>query len=94
MPPIPIQDRFNFEPDGNALAKWLSTRKTKRQINNTAIPGLYSDFKFSDDARWFWIGIVGELIGLGLIFFGASKKGGIIAIIAVVLAVAFIRLVA
>ena len=87
MPLIP--DRQNFEPNQNSLSKWLSTRKAKIQISNASIPGFYSDYSFSEDARWFWIGIIGELIGISLIFIGAAKKGTFFVGIAVILAIAF-----
>ena len=87
MPLIP--NRSNFEPTQNSLSKWLSTRKSKIQIANSSIHGFYSDFNFSEDARWFWIGIIGEIIGILLIFVGAAKKGSFFVVVAIVLAVAF-----
>lgn len=88
MPIIP--DRSNFAPDDNALVKWLGTRKMGKPIGNTTLPGFYSDSGFSDDSRWFWFGIVGEIVGIGLIFAGASKKGGVFALVAILLALAFV----
>ncbi|WP_298356717.1 hypothetical protein [Runella sp.] len=88
MPLIP--NRANFEPTQNSLSKWLGTRKSKIQISNSSIHGLYSDFNFSEDARWFWIGIIGELAGILLIFIGAAKKGSFFVGVAMVLAIAFV----
>ncbi len=86
MPQIP--ERSNFEPTQNSLSKWLAARKAKLQISNTSIPSFYSDYNFSEDVRWFWIGVIGELFGIALIFIGAAKKGKFFFGLAVCLAIA------
>ena len=73
MPQIP--DRSNFAPDKESLFTWLSTRKSDIPVSHTSIPGFFSDYKSSEDKNWFWIGIVFEVIGIGLICVGAAKKG-------------------
>ena len=73
MPQIP--DRSNFAPNKDALFTWLSTRKSDIPVSHTSIPGFFSDYKSSEDKNWFWIGIVGEVMGVGLICVGAAKKG-------------------
>ena len=71
-----IRDRFTFEPDKDALSKWLGTRKAGFYAGNTAIHGFFEDFKPNSDITWFFFAIIGELVGAALTLQGGIRKGG------------------
>lgn len=88
MPTIP--NRFHFQPDRNALAAWLATRKANLQIGTVSIPGFYADHKFTDDQAWYFGAVSGELVGAFLTVLGGIRKGGPFLIGAVILVLMFV----
>jgi hypothetical protein len=83
MPKIP--NRFEFEPDSDALKQWLSTRKKKLQVANMSIPGLFTDTRFDVDQSWFLLAMFGELIGIVLTIYGGYASGGMFLLISIVI---------
>jgi len=83
MPKIP--NKFEFEPDSDALKQWLSTRKKKLQVANMSIPGLFTDTQFDVDQSWFFLAMFGELIGIILTIYGGFASGGLFLLISTVI---------
>ena len=87
MPAIP--DRFEFEPDRDALSRWLYTRKA--QIGSKKRPGFYSTLNYATDQFWFLIALIAEFIGVFvLIYSGFALGDNLFAAIAVVGAIALL----
>lgn len=70
-----IPDRLQFEPSKSTREKWLKTRKESYYIGNQSLPGLYQTTSISNDAVWFWIAMVIEVIAMSLTVFGGLSRG-------------------
>jgi hypothetical protein len=87
MPNIP--NRFEFEPDRNALNLWLFTRKGERHYGMSDSPGFYTTVDFGKDQFWFVLAMFLELVGVALLIAnGLSLGDTTFATIAVIGAIA------
>lgn len=89
-----IQDPINFQPNQDALSKWLATRKHK--YSNVQI-GLFNTIGYKSDKNWVRFVVVLELFALFLtLYFGFVKKSTIAGfsgfLVAIIASVLFITL--
>jgi hypothetical protein len=85
-----IPDKSDFMPSREALAKWLSTRKSNLNVGGVLMPQFFSDNGNSSDSNWFIIACIGELLGFGTTIYGGMRSGGIFMIFATLCIIMFI----
>jgi len=89
MPTIP--DRFDFEPNRDALQLWLFTRKGEKHYGMTDTPGFFTTEGFGKDQFWFVIALVLEMVGVSLLIVnGFSVEDSLFSTIAVIGAIAML----
>ena len=86
-----IIDRFNFEPEADALYNWLYTKKISFNAGNTKIPGFFGDFDQQKDRTQYFIAIALELVGVATMIFGGIQKGGFYILGAIIVAIVLFR---
>lgn len=79
---INVPDKENFQPSVETLRKWLSTRKPTLNVGGYQVPGFFSDLNVSADRNWFYIAVLGELIGFIITIYGGFRSGGVFLILA------------
>lgn len=84
-----IPDKKDFQPSNDALNYWLATRKKVKTLAGKDIMPLFTDTDFENDKNWYYIAIGLELMGLLATIYGGARSGGIFAIIAIIVVVAF-----
>jgi hypothetical protein len=85
-----IPDKAVFQPSAEALEMWLATRKPSLVVGGTSVPGLLSDAGNSSDTAWFFLGLLGEVLGLITLILGGAINGGVFLPLAMSAAAAFV----
>jgi len=78
-----IPDKSHFQPSAETLKKWLATRKPTIQIGGFPMSGFFSDTGNSSDTNWFWVSVIGEIIGLITIVYGGASAGDQFVLLAI-----------
>jgi hypothetical protein len=81
-----------FEPSRESKKMFLSTRKEELTYGGFTHPGLFNSYNYSKDSWFFFLAILLEVIGLGLIIHYGNFEAGnalLIAFVAVILDLAF-----
>jgi len=87
MPTIP--NRFDFEPNKDALHLWLHTRKGEKHYGMSDAPGFFTTEGFGKDQFWFMLAIFLEIVGVSLLISnGLGLNDTVFAAIAVIGAIA------
>lgn len=84
-----IPDKKDFQPSNDALNYWLATRKKVKTLAGKDIMPLFTDTDFENDKKWYFIAIGLEVMGLIATIYGGARSGGIFAIIAIIVVIAF-----
>ena len=87
-----IPDKSDFQPSAETLKKWLSARKPTLMVGGIAMPAFFSDTGNSSDTTWFYVAVIGEIMGLLTTVYGGARSGGIFLILALLAIVMFIFL--
>lgn len=85
-----IPDKSVFQPSDQSLNKWLACRKPTLRIGGAPMPGFFSDTGNASDNGWFWVGFIGELIGLFTTIYAGFNSGGIFIPLAILAIVMFV----
>ncbi len=84
-----IPDKDQFQPSQDALNYWLATRKKVKILAGKDIMPLFTDTDYENDKKWYYIALGLEFIGLLATIYGGLRSGGIFAIIAIIVVIAF-----
>jgi len=85
-----IRTRFQFEPDGQARAAWLGTRKEPFLCGSIFFPGFYQTTGFISDFSWVIGAIIIEITALFMILQAGITIGGISLIGSILSVILFI----
>ncbi|WP_456424562.1 hypothetical protein [Lutibacter sp.] len=84
-----IPDKKHFQPSSDALNYYLATRKKIKTLAGKDIMPLFTDTDFENDKKWFYIALWLEFLGLFATIYGGLRSGGVTAIIAIIVVIAF-----
>jgi hypothetical protein len=68
----------------------LATRKPVLDVGGTSVPGFFSDTGESADTAWFFVGVLGEVLGLIALNLGGALNGGMYLPLGAFTALAFV----
>ena len=79
---VDIPSKEHFQPSTETLRKWLTTRKPTLNVGGYQVPGFFSDLNVSADRNWFYVAVLGEIIGFFITIYGGFRSGGVFLLLA------------